>query len=487
MVFTVLNVLKRFVTPFPFFVRRLVGVESLCVRKVSPLVVAFLLVSMLVPILTPMVAFAQTKRVFIRDAEIETIIRSFAVPLFAAAGLDPSNVNIRLVQDRSLNAFVAGGQNIFIHTGLIIESKGPDALIGVIAHETGHIEGGHLTRTRRAVEDAGAIQLIGTILGVVAGAATGSSQLTQAIMAGGQSAGQRTFMKYSRTQESAADQAAMRLLDTTERSADGLVGFLGQLSGQSALSTRLQDPYVQSHPLSQDRINTLRNHVDLSEYSKNVSSEAENLAHARVVAKLYSFIEPLNKVLRRYPESDTSFAARYARAIAYYREPDLPRALALIEELIVTAPRDPYLFELKGQMLFEHAHAAEALKAYSEAYRLAPDQELIALELARVELEMDDPALLDNAIKHFHAAVKMGAGSSFIWRQLGIAYGRKGDMGLSALALSEAELRIGQLANAEYQANRAIDLLPKGSSTHLQAQDILEAIKVTRAAQAGKK
>lgn len=456
-------------------------------RRVSPLVAVLVLVSMLTPMLTPLAAFAQTKRTFIRDAEIETIIRSFAVPLFAAAGLDPSSVAIRMIQDRTLNAFVAGGQNIFIHTGLIINSKGPDALIGVIAHETGHIEGGHLTRTRRAVQDAGAIQLIGTILGAIAGVAAGSAELGRAIIISGQGAGQRTFMKYSRTQESAADQAAMRLLDATERSADGLVGFLGQLSGQSALSTRLQDPYVQSHPLGRDRISALRNHVASSEYSKNAPSEAENLAHARIVAKLYGFIEPLNKVLRRYPESDTSFAARYARAIAYYREPDLPRALTLIDELILESPRDPYLYELKGQMLFEHARAAGALKAYSEAYRLAPDQDLIAVELARVELEMGDPALLDSAIKHFHAAVKLGAKSSFIWRQLGIAYGRKGDMGLSALALSEAELGIGQLANAEYQAKRAIEFLPKGSSTHLQAQDILEAIKVTRAAQAGKK
>jgi len=466
---------------------RLLGVKPLCVRGLSPLVAALVLVSMLAPMLAPLPAFAQTKRVFIRDAEIETIIRSFAVPLFAAAGLDPSSVSIRLVQDKTLNAFVAGGQNIFIHTGLIIDSEGPDALIGVIAHETGHIEGGHLSRTRSAVNDAGAIQLIGTLLGVVAGAAAGSPQLGQAIIAGGQGAGQRTFMKYSRTQESAADQAAMRLLDATERSANGLVGFLGQLSGQSALSTRLQDPYLQSHPLSSDRISALKHHVGVSENSKKGATEAETLAHARIVAKLYGFIEPLKKVLRRYPESDTSFAARYARAIAYYREPDLTRAVGLIDALIHEAPRDPYLYELKGQMLFEHAQAADALIAYTKAYQLAPDQDLIAVELARVELEMDDPALLDSAIEHFHTAVKLGGASSFVWRQLGIAYGRKGDMGLSALALAEAELRMGQLANAEYQANRAADLLPEGTSAHLQAQDILEAIKAVRQAQVGKK
>lgn len=484
----VLNVLKRFVTPFPSLLLRLFGVKPLCVRgRLAALVLISMLAPILATMLAPQPAFAQGSRAFIRDAEIETIIRSFAVPLFAAAGLNPSSVSIRLVQDKALNAFVAGGQNIFIHTGLIIDSEGPDALIGVIAHETGHIEGGHLSRTRSAINDAGAIQLIGTLLGVVAGAAAGSSELGQAIIVGSQGAGQRTFMKYSRTQESAADQAAMRLLDATERSAVGLVGFLGQLSGQSALSTRLQDPYVQSHPLSSDRINALTHHVGESENSKKVASDAETLAHARMVAKLYGFIEPLNKVLRRYPETDKSFAARYARAIAYYRKPDLARAMGLIDALILEAPRDPYLYELKGQMLFEHARAAEALIAYRKAYQLAPGEDLIAVELARVELEMDDPALLDSAIKHFNAAVKLGGASSFIWRQLGIAYGRKGDMGLSALALAEAELRMGQLVNAEYQASRAQDLLPEGTSTHLQAQDILEAIKASRQARAGKK
>jgi len=430
--------------------------------------------------LAPQPAFAQAKRVFIRDAEIETIIRSFAVPLFAAAGLDPSSVTIRLIQDKRLNAFVAGGQNIFIHTGLIVDSKGPDALIGVIAHETGHIEGGHLTRTRRAVEDAGVIQLIGTILGVAAGVAAGDARLGQAIYAGGQSAGQRTFMKYSRTQESAADQAAMRLLDATERSGVGLEGFLGQLSGQSVLSPRLQDPYVRSHPLSRDRMDALAKYNQQSPYADKVPPKDETLAYDRVVAKLYGYIEPLSKVLRRYPETDMSFAARYARAIAYYRAPDLKQALDTVNALIDDFPSDAYLFELKGQMLFEHGRAAGAYEAYSQAFRLAPNEALIAMELARVELEMDDPALLESAIEHFRLTTRLGGSTPFVWQQMSIAYGRIGDIGMSALARAEYELRTGQLPNAEFFATRASDTLEKGTSDHLQALDILQSIKVAR-------
>lgn len=416
----------------------------------------------------------------IRDAETENIIRSFAVPLFQAAGLNPKAVRIRLIQNKTLNAFVAGGQNIFIHTGLILNTKGLDALVGVIAHETGHIEGGHLVRTKAAIEEASAIQMIGTILGTAAAVVAKRGDLGQAVIMGSQSAGARTFLKYSRTQESAADQAAMRLLDATERSARGLESFLGQLEGQEVLTQRFQDPYVRSHPLSRNRMDALAKHNQQSPYADAPVPEEDDLIYQRMVAKLYGYIEPLRKVLRRYPVTDQSFAARYARAIAYYRAPDLKRALIIVNELIAEAPRDPYLFELKGQMLFEHGRAREAYEAYREAFHLAPREPLIALELARAQLELNDPAMLDSAIEHFRLTTRMGEGSSFVWRQMSIAYGRKGDMGMSALARAEAELRARQLLNAEFFATRASDTLQEGTSAHLQALDILQTINATR-------
>jgi len=425
--------------------------------------------------------------VFIRDAEVESIIRSFSAPLFRAAGMNPHDVSIRLVKNKTLNAFVAGGRNIFIHTGLIIESEGPDALIGVIAHETGHIQDGHLVRTRATIDTARSIQMIGTVLGVLAAGASGNAAAGSAIALGSQSTSQRIFMAHSRTQESAADQAAMRLLDTTGRTAKGLEDFLGVLKNQNVLSRRLQTPYMQTHPLNQTRIDTLHSFIKKSPNSKHTASKAEILAHARMVAKLYGFIEPLSKVLKRYPESDQSFAGRYARAIAYYRHPDLEKALKILSELMTERPNDPYLFELKGQMLFEHGRQKEALKAYQKSYALAPQEELIVLELARVELEVGGDHLLDKSIEHFKRSISMGHSTNFTWRQLGIAYGRKGKMGLSSLALAEAELRIGQLANSEFLANRALHELDKGTSAHIQAQDILASIKAFRDSKAAEK
>lgn len=467
------NVLKRLCTPTP------------CLRFARPRRFiscwALLAFAALVTTLAPWPSQAQGARITIRDAEIENIIRSLAVPVFQAAALNPEFIRIRLIQDRTLNAFVAGGQNIFIHTGLILNAEGSDALTGVIAHETGHIEGGHLVRSRDAIENASAIQMIGTILGTAAGVATKSSAVGQAVVMGSMGAGARTFFQYSRTQESAADQAAMRLLDATGRSGKGLEKFLGSLEGQMLLSDRFRDPYLMSHPLSRERVEALAKHNQESPYADAAVPEAEQLRFDRMVAKLYGFIEPLRNVLRRYPETDHTFAARYARAIAYYRAPELERALTIINELIKETPLDPYLHELKGQMLFENGRAREAYEAYREAFRLAPKEPLIITEFARTELELDDPALLDDAIEHFRLTTQLGEGSSFVWLQLSIAYARKGDIGMSSLARAESDLGAGQLGNAEMHATRASETLEKGTSAHLQALDILEAIKVARA------
>jgi len=426
-------------------------------------------------------AFAQAARTIIRDAEIEGIIRTLSTPLFLAADLDPESVRIRLIQDSSLNAFVSGGRNIYLHTGLLLASKGPNALAGVIAHEAGHIEGGHLSRTRTAIENASMVQLLGTLLGAAAIVGSGRADVGQALILGGQSVGQRVYLKYSRTQESAADQAAMRLLDKTRRSARGLEGFLSQMGDQQILNPRLQDPYAQTHPLSRDRIDTLRAYIATSPYSDSAPSADEILAHKILIAKLYAFINPYAQTLREYPPSDQSFPARYARAIASYRNGDIKTALELTQNLIAKQPLNPFLRELKGQMLFEYARPEEALQAYRKAVELAPQEPLIIMELARVELEIGTPELLDRSIENFSIAHRLGAANAFSWRQLGIAYGRKGDMGMSSLALAEADLRSGRFDNAQYQAGRAISLLKTGTPARLQAEDVLSAAQIAKA------
>ena len=414
---------------------------------------------------------------FIRDAEIENTIRTYAAPLFQAAGLEPSDVRIYLVNDRSLNAFVAGGQRLFINTGLIMRSKHAGQVIGVIAHETGHIAGGHLSRLQAAIANSTAQSILALVIGAAAVIGTGRGDVGAAIVAGGQSMGLRSFLHYNRTQESAADQAALRFLDATGQSSRGLLEFMELLGAQDLLSADRQDPYLRTHPLSRERVDAVQAHLSRSPNRDKAQPARIQELHRRMLAKLYAFLEPVPRTLRRYADSDTGLAARYARAIAYYRKPDLGKALPLIDGLIAERPEDPYFHELKGQMLFENGRAAEALKPYETAVRLLPRSPLLRRGLAQVQLELGDPALIEPAIRNLRAALQRDAETPFTWRQLAIAYGRRGDMGMSAVALAEEALLKGDARQARYHAGKAGKLLPRGSIGWLQAQDILQAAK----------
>ncbi|OHC75337.1 MAG: hypothetical protein A3G18_03920 [Rhodospirillales bacterium RIFCSPLOWO2_12_FULL_58_28] len=413
----------------------------------------------------------------IRDVEIENTIRSYSAPLFRAAGLDPSAVNIYLIKDNTLNAFVAGGQKLFINTGLLMKSKHAGEVIGVIAHETGHIAGGHLSRLHNAMKDTSAQSILALVLGGAAAAVSGRADVGSVVAMGGQGVGQRDFLKYSRTQESSADQAALRLLDATNQSPRGLGEFMGTLSGQELLSDKRQDPYLLTHPLTEDRLKALQDGIAKSpNIDKPIDPLFEEM-HRRMLAKLQGFLDPLATTLRRYKESDDSLESRYARAVAYYRVPDLDKALPLVDGLIAERPDDPYFYELKGQMLFENGRIAEALEPYEKSVRLMPRSAILRVGLARAQMESNDPALLDPAIINLRAAVQQEQDDSFTWRQLAIAHGRKGEMGPSSLAMAEEALLTGRNADAVFHAGRAETLLPRGSIGWLQAQDILAETK----------
>ena len=416
------------------------------------------------------------KASLIRDAEIENTILQFSAPVFRAAKLNVSAVKIHLVKDNSLNAFVAGGQRLFINTGLITQATSAGQIIGVIAHETGHISGGHLARLHDILQKSTATTILSMILG---GAAIigGRGDVGGAIIIAGQGLTTQSFLHYSRTQESAADQAALKFLDDTGQSAKGFLGFMNILGEQELLVTERQDPYVRTHPLNRDRVAAIANHVANSPYSdKPVSAELEAM-YRRARAKLIGFFNPIGHTLRIFKSSDNSLEARYARAIGYFRKPDMAKALPLIEGLIAEHPRDPYFRELKGQMIFENGDAKGALASYMTAVSLLPGNALIRRDLARVQLESNDPSLLDDAIKNLQTAIAEDPEAPFTWRQLAIAYGRKGDKGHSSLALAEEALLIGRLSVARYHGGLAERLFPHGSREWLQAQDILLAAR----------
>jgi len=435
--------------------------------KVLRLIVALTLAGL---VWSPL-AEAQERRL-IRDAEIEGIIRTYSTPLFQAAGLNPQDIDVYLVQDKSLNAFVAGGQNMFIHTGLLMRSEDPLQLIGVIAHETGHIAGGHIAGRIDEFKSTQKQVLASYLLGLGAAIATGQPGLAVAIISGGQDIALKGLLTYNRSQEQAADQAAVKLLAATQQSPRGLLQFMDILGDQEILLSSNQDPYLRTHPLTRERVAFLEDQVRKSRYADDPPRPEFVAMHRRMKAKLIGFLEPINRVFRTYPESDNSVESRYARAVAHYRRPDLARALPLINSLIEEQPKDPFFLELRGQMLYENGRVAEALPDYQAAVDLRPDSSQLTLALARAQIELNDPALIDPALGHLRATLDKEPGNGAAWRLAAIAHGRKGDTGMTALSLAEAALARRELEQAKNQARRAQKLLATGSPGWLRAQDI---------------
>jgi predicted Zn-dependent protease len=409
----------------------------------------------------------------IRDAEIENIIRGYAAPLFDAAGLVGGAVRIHLIQDGALNAFVAGGLRIFVHTGLLLAAESPSQIKGVIAHEIGHIAGGHLAELQDVLQSAKTQAIVAYLLGVAA-AAAGSIEGGQALIFGGQGVAQQSVLMYRRNQEQAADQFAVTVLEDTGQSAQGLLEFLTIMGGDDPGSERTL--YLRTHPLTRDRMEFVRNQVVAAARPERPPSPQEDEAFRRMKAKLRSFLSPAARTLALYPETNTGIEARYARAIAYYhKRSELPRALTEIDSLLAARPDDPYFHELKGQMLFENGRVVEAIEPYRRAVELLPESSLLHVGLAHALIETGDEAVLGDAAEHLEAALRRDRRLARAWRFLSIAYGRSDKPGQSALASAEYAMLGDRYDEAISFATRAATLLPFGSPGNLRAEDLRSA------------
>lgn len=408
----------------------------------------------------------------IRDAEIEATLRAYVDPIFTAAGLDASVVQIHIIEDDHINAFVSGGMQVFVNTGLLTRAETPNQVIGVYAHETGHIQGGHLARRKEELENATIESIIGILAGVAIGVASGNGGAGIGAATLGQSIAQRDLLQYSQAQEGSADQAAFRLLNATQQSPKGLVDFFRMLSRQEALSTLNQDPYLRTHPLTTTRIDAAEAALAKSPYADRKDPPELMIRHQRMLAKLNGYLKPLGRVLQMYPEKDLSVPARYARAIAYFRVSRTEEALASMDSLLKEAPDDPFFLEQKAQILFDRGRIAEALPLYQQSLDLASDEPLIRLELAEAQVESGDPGLLKPALDNLNGVVQFESKNAHAFRLLATAYGRAGDEPMATLSLAEEALARGKNKLAKQYADRALDGLKVGSPGYLKAQDI---------------
>ncbi len=414
----------------------------------------------------------------IRDTEIEAILRKDSDPIFIAAGLTPRNVQIHIVGDKELNAFSAAGEQVFINTGLIIETKNPNELIGVIAHETGHVAGGHIARSGEMGRSGIAPLILGMGLGVLA-AIAGAPDAAAGLIYSSSYFAQLSVLGYSRVQESAADQAAVTYLEKSGQSAEGLVDFFNNFRYQEVFSNEKKYPFFRDHPLSDDRIEALSARASVQPHFHATDTPEALALHAIMKAKLEGFLNPPQQTFVEYPETDKSFPARYARAIAYYKELETEKALRAIDVLITEQPNNPYLWELKGQVLFEAGRAKEAEPAHRRSVELKPDAPLLRINLGQTLIAMDDKTKVDEAIADINRALTEEPDNALGWRLLSEAYDSKGEAGRARLATAEQNFYLGQMNDARTFALRARDLLKKDTPEWRRATDIVLASKPT--------
>jgi predicted Zn-dependent protease len=409
----------------------------------------------------------------LRDAETEALLHDMAAPLIAASGLDPKNVDVVLVNDSSVNAFVAGGQAVYINSGLINTADSANEVQGVIAHELGHITGGHV------VNDAGGkaasrISILSLLLGAAA-AAAGGGEAAMGVLMAGQQAALGKYLAYSRVQESSADAAGAQYLSKAGISGRGSVEFFKKLQNleyRHGYYPSAGDEFFTTHPLTGDRIARLEDTYEKDPAWTKPSDAKLEERFQRAKAKLYGYLAEPKDTLTAYPETMNGIPALYARAYAYHKESHLDKAMTEADALLAREPNDPYFLELKGQILLEAGKPQEALASLRRATDLTGNQPLIATLFGHALIATEDPKNFAEAERVLKAAVARDRENPFAWYQLGVVYAANGDMPRARLASAEQQVMSNQMPEALHSAEAAEAALPKGSPDWLRAQDI---------------
>ncbi|APE27440.1 M48 family metalloprotease [Aurantiacibacter gangjinensis] len=410
----------------------------------------------------------------LRDAETEALLQDMTDPLADAAGLGQGAVEIVLVNDNSINAFVAGGQRIFIHSGLINEADTANEVQGVIAHELGHITGGHINRFSEGAGQYTRISLLSALLAVGA-ALAGAGDAAMGVLAAGQQAAMGSFLAFSRSQEASADAAGAEYLSVAGISGRGSLTFFEKLQSfefRRGISQANEREYGRTHPLTGTRLARLREVYEADPAWDAPSDPDLERRFQAVKGKLYGFLAPHARVMAAYPAYMTGTPARYARAYSYHREALIPEALAEVDALIASEPQNPYFLELRGQILLESGRVEEALPALREATRLTNSNPLIATSLGHALIATEEPENYVEAEQVLRAAIGRDHQNPFAWYQLGVVYNHNGDVPRARLASAEQQVMQGNFQGALVNAQAAENALPTGSPDWLRAQDV---------------
>jgi len=452
-------------------------------RKTSKLTAAAAAAALAIAPMPPVLAQKEKGPPVIRDTEAEQLLRDYTRPILRTAGLEKQNIQVAIINESAFNAFVADGHRIFVNYGAIMQSETPNQLIGVLAHETGHLAGGHLAKMREQMARAQTQMIIAMLLGagaMVAGAASGNSNsglanAGAAAVAGPQEMIRRSLISYVRQQEENADRAGVKFLTATGQSPRGMYETFKRFTNESLFAARDADPYLQSHPMPAERVAALEGLARSSPYWDKKDDPGLQLRHDMVRAKISAFMEPQDTVYRRYPMSNDSLPARYAHAITTYLHGDLRSALAQIDGLIQLQPNNPYFQELRGQALLEGGKPAEAIAPLRKAVQLSNNAPLIDMLLGQALVATNNKAYTEEAITILRAAVARETEAPLGYTQLAMAYGRKGDYAEADLASAQAAFLRGDNKTARELASRAKTRFAVGTPGWVKADDIVAA------------
>jgi predicted Zn-dependent protease len=426
--------------------------------------------ALLAPLAAPVPANAQS---ILRDAETEAMFADMAAPLVRAAGMDPKTVKVVLINDDEINAFTAGGQTIYVNSGLLAAADNANQVQGVIAHELGHVADGHVVLAGAGMKPAFGIQILSMVLGIAA-AAAGGGEAAAGIMAAGQQAALGNYLAYSRTTEATADATGAKFLRQAGITGQGMLDFFKKLQAEEAYwsATGKLDPFMQNHPLTGERIADLTADIQASPAFHTAPDPALNVRFLRVRAKLQGYVAPAKDTLAKYPASDRSVYARYARAYAYHKAGYPQQADAEATALVTAQPDDPYFQEIRGQILLEAGRPRDALAPLRRATEGSGDSPLIATTLGHALIATEDKANYPEAVRVLRVAVTRDDDNPFGWYQLGQAYSLQGDDARAALATAEQASLTGNAKLAAYTARAAMAGIPANSADWLRAQDI---------------
>lgn len=420
----------------------------------------------------------------IRDSEIEALLTDYAKPIFRAAGFGSGRVTVRIVRNETFNAFVLDGSNVFVHTGTLMQANTPNEVIGVIAHESGHIAGGHMAslRARIAKDQTRALltQIIGIgamVLGGVAGGDAGRETMQggQAVMQGGQDVIMRGLLSERRSQESAADQAGLKYLNATKQSGKGMLATFERFQQQEYVSDQYKDPFVRSHPVATDRLNRLRELVSASAYADQLDAPALQLRHDLMRAKLSGYLERPTTTFNRYPATDKSLPARYARAIARFFQGGsgaLEASLVEMDGLLKENPNNAYFWEAKGDVLMRSGKMKEAVPVMRQALKLAPDSPLIRVQLATAMQSANMPETLPESVELLRKSL-IEDDNPQAYRMLANAFYKQGKGPEADAMTAQAYFLEGDLKQSQIFAKRAQAKLRQGSPEWIKNDDII--------------